>query len=669
MKFKILIVVCICFLMGAVSYHDKVIRPQKALLRLSAQRLQQAESYLAHSQITTALDLLLQTKQDLDDSQTVFSPPSIRGVHQTLLLRHTQLATTLDARLSLIQATLAELADAVEHSAFSQAENRLHAKAEELPGNSVIINALSEYVHSLKFQDFDGARKCLATLTKYLPDTGDTARGIERLTRFLTAEQQTNRERQQHIALDVQAQIDWQAVHDAALFMPALQGRAMVWDFTKNDVDPAYELLPEKLRASKRDERITMFCIIRRERATDADNVLQEKTSIGVMYWPQKTTAGTAVVEGEVSEKSTLSEYDSPVRISNWIAALPRQEIVTLKTAFPKRTAPAADAPRAIPKATPAASLDQVSHERTLGIRSFPLYPLENSSYDYQQTIEQCVKTIARDKGFSLVDPNQPAPLELRIGYGFCQGSDENGVIAALFKDYCTSAGQLRTLLRKPTYSLNLHLYLWDVPHGRLLAFFRCGVLPESGNAADLRRVGPEAFLSRRIQEQVADWIGSLAVLKDANGTLSVDEDLYGAIQSSSPTSARRVYVDLHRDDALLYYWSDPDFEKTLYDNLAQAGWICAPTPEGADCILRITWKRRHRPGAYPYVLSAQFTVYPVIRGNPADAVFTQTVFVNSPAVNPGTPVREATIVRWRNQYQTLNFSTTLTEALDRASH
>ena len=117
-------------------------------------------------------------------------------------------------------------------------------------------------------------------------------------------------------------------------FEPVLYGRAMVWDFTKNEVDPAYEMLPDDLRASSRDGIVTMFCIVDREDievgrySVSNSPAYQEKMTLSVVYWPEKVSPGTVIVWGERPPSSrTVSyspEYGSSVNIKKWIESLPR---------------------------------------------------------------------------------------------------------------------------------------------------------------------------------------------------------------------------------------------------------------------------------------------------------------------------------------------------------
>ena len=109
----------------------------------------------------------------------------------------------------------------------------------------------------------------------------------------------------------------------------------MVWDFTKRAVDEAYELLPDDLRASSREGVVTMFSIVKRENievgrySISNQPAYQERMTIGVVYWPQKTSPGAAIVFGDsppsVRPVTNTPEYGSAVRIKEWIAALPRK--------------------------------------------------------------------------------------------------------------------------------------------------------------------------------------------------------------------------------------------------------------------------------------------------------------------------------------------------------
>ncbi len=109
----------------------------------------------------------------------------------------------------------------------------------------------------------------------------------------------------------------------------------MVWDDTKGEVDMAYELLPDELRASARDSTVTIFKILNREQVLQGYYSIsrqpgyKEKMTIGVVYWPQKVSPGSAIVWGGEPAQTRVvrytPEYGSAIKIKEWVASLPRR--------------------------------------------------------------------------------------------------------------------------------------------------------------------------------------------------------------------------------------------------------------------------------------------------------------------------------------------------------
>ena len=80
---------------------------------------------------------------------------------------------------------------------------------------------------------------------------------------------------------------------------------------------------------------ITMFCILKRENievgrySISGQPAYKEKMSIRVVYWPEKVSAGTAIVFGGDPPKSRPVKYSpehgSAVKVKDWIRKLPRE--------------------------------------------------------------------------------------------------------------------------------------------------------------------------------------------------------------------------------------------------------------------------------------------------------------------------------------------------------
>jgi hypothetical protein len=110
----------------------------------------------------------------------------------------------------------------------------------------------------------------------------------------------------------------------------------LIWDGTKAEVEMAYQLLPDNLRASSRDGRVTIFSIMQREQivvgyySVSKQPGYKEKMLIGVVYWPEKTNVGTAIVwGGDPRQRRPVTyspDYGSSVNIKEWIASLPQEE-------------------------------------------------------------------------------------------------------------------------------------------------------------------------------------------------------------------------------------------------------------------------------------------------------------------------------------------------------
>jgi hypothetical protein len=142
------------------------------------------------------------------------------------------------------------------------------------------------------------------------------------------------KERHRSIALAVKTLVDAAPLnHD---LKPMCRGRAMVWDFTKENVEDAHALLPDELRASSRDGVVTMFCI--RSRVDEevgrymisGQPALREKMEIAIVHWPQQVCVGVVTVFG--GEPPMMKLVQAPpqkgasIKIRDWIQSLPRDE-------------------------------------------------------------------------------------------------------------------------------------------------------------------------------------------------------------------------------------------------------------------------------------------------------------------------------------------------------
>ncbi len=187
-----------------------------------------------------------------------------------------------------------------------------------------VLSAVSSYVSRLALQDFEGAENALQRLPVNITVL---------LKPVVSSERKANRAKQALIAGQVRGLVEggtrtWN-------FTPLLKGRAMVWDYTKNDVEKAYELLTDDLRGSSRDGLITVFCVRKRwnveigRYSISNQPAYQEHMEVGVAYWPANEFAGIAEIAGgsppAVRTVRYVPEYGSSVRIKEWVQKLPRQ--------------------------------------------------------------------------------------------------------------------------------------------------------------------------------------------------------------------------------------------------------------------------------------------------------------------------------------------------------
>jgi len=141
-------------------------------------------------------------------------------------------------------------------------------------------------------------------------------------------------ERQRSLATELAGVVHSGGSQTDQSFHPPIRGRVMIWDMTKQAVDPSYGLLPAGLRASTQDEVITMFLITKRDWVQvgqymiSGEPAYQEHLKVGVAYWPERTSPGSVEVLGERPSSTRIvkhvPEYGSSVRIKAWIEALPR---------------------------------------------------------------------------------------------------------------------------------------------------------------------------------------------------------------------------------------------------------------------------------------------------------------------------------------------------------
>lgn len=110
-----------------------------------------------------------------------------------------------------------------------------------------------------------------------------------------------------------------------------LRGKALIWDITKDYRSPAYDQLPDNLKASSSDKAITIF-IIKGARSVKVGTysisgrpAYRNYTDIFVIYWPENKTDGLySIVSAEPRSSRPVQyneEYGDPNKpIADWIS-------------------------------------------------------------------------------------------------------------------------------------------------------------------------------------------------------------------------------------------------------------------------------------------------------------------------------------------------------------
>jgi hypothetical protein len=294
-----------------------------------------AEQHLAKGQLKAANSLLIQVPLDLGTVDRFYTFPSIDRLRLELVDRHRSAATTLREEMAAIQEFVKSLPSLVQQGSFVKAQASVNVVFPEGSPKDLVRVRFSTYIDRMRVQDFKGADDAVTALMNELPEELTVREIGATLSGLVEADRKANRETQARIAALVKSNVSMNTVRGSEGFRPVLRGRAMIWDFTKSGVDQAYELLPDDLRASSREGVVTMFCIVKRENieigrySISNQPAYQEHMTIGVVYWPQKSSPGTAVVFGDsprsVRPVTYSPEYGSAVRIKEWIAGLPRK--------------------------------------------------------------------------------------------------------------------------------------------------------------------------------------------------------------------------------------------------------------------------------------------------------------------------------------------------------
>ena len=289
-------------------------------VELMKERLGEAEQYLTQRKLHFAESLLQQVI--LDASQIYNSTWSLRETRQRCVETQ-QAATKFQDQIRAVgNPIIHDLAGALEQRKYEQAV--LQLEAARLPADDTFASALQDILWHVISDEINLAQARAGSLS-------GTVFELQPLERFLDAEQSAIHSRHRSVAQSVKGLVDSTA-HSGNL-SPKRRGRAMVWDFTKDNIEGAYQMLPDSLRATGRDGVLTMFCIRKREQiqvgtySVSGSPALQEKMEVAVVYWPARECAGvTTVWGGEPPASRPVSYspgYGSSIQIKEWIEGLP----------------------------------------------------------------------------------------------------------------------------------------------------------------------------------------------------------------------------------------------------------------------------------------------------------------------------------------------------------
>jgi tetratricopeptide (TPR) repeat protein len=248
------------------------------------------------------------------------------------------LRAAYDAKLKLTATVARKVINLAGQGKMDEAQAIIQKAAKTSAQNDENIEALVNYIDRLKVQDFSGAERASVQMSSLLagnlPEDQLDTNTLAYITKVVADEKAKNFAAQQQIAAEVKSIMGspYSAISSDD-FKPVLKGKAMIWDATKSDIEMAYQLLPDNLRASSRDGLVTIFTILQREQilmgyySVSHEPGYKEKMTIGVVYWPEKVNAGTAVVWGSDPAHQRIVTYSpgygSSVNIKDWISSLP----------------------------------------------------------------------------------------------------------------------------------------------------------------------------------------------------------------------------------------------------------------------------------------------------------------------------------------------------------
>jgi len=354
---SVVFVSSLIFILEFVHYNSY----QKRVIDESNEFLSQAETNMITGDLKAANNLINQTEMSLKQSQKIYELQFLKNRRKMILEKLKIAKDNLSEKNSFIQTALNNTISFLDDGKILDARDFVNNLSFELSNEDSTVLAISRYLDKLISEDFKGVEDAVVLLKNRLDGISNFQETLDQLFSLAQTKKIVYYE---HLANIVSAVIslsdDWsKGSYD---FTPILKGRAIIWDYTKNAIDSTYGLLADDIRASPKDNQITIFLIKQREwidieRLTFSVNQkpgYKERVTIEVIYWPQKINAGKAMIWGEeprvfvsgvpiYTEDKIQSEnhkiivrkyyppvihsgYGPSVDIKKWIEELPRKK-------------------------------------------------------------------------------------------------------------------------------------------------------------------------------------------------------------------------------------------------------------------------------------------------------------------------------------------------------
>jgi hypothetical protein len=320
---------------------------QGNLLRECAQDLALCEREITEGDLNSARNSLNRAEMILHRFGQWYNSIFFHKSRLTLSEDLRSLQQEYGKRLTITSHVLSSVTANISQAEFSQAlKNATAFHLVDILNQDKTLHLIETYVCKLNYQSFRKAEEVLDPLCSMLPPEVNPSQMKESLLNFIVTEKKTNEEYQARVAQAVGPTIHQTDRHDIKAFNPRMVGRAIIWDYMRGQISQLYELLPDELRASSRDDSVTVFGIINEEEVPvgyyyGAHSILgarayQQKIEIAVVYWPKKVNVGTAVVWSaypppklwglnELMGSASWNVAVSPEDIVQWITGLPRR--------------------------------------------------------------------------------------------------------------------------------------------------------------------------------------------------------------------------------------------------------------------------------------------------------------------------------------------------------